>query len=130
MEWGDRRIRRLLRKLRTPGAIDGDDLGRALVRATGLGSAREAVLSVAERALRDFPPIYWTIVRRVDLEGESCDVVASQIHLSPRSFFRYRAAAVAGIAREVERVTRWAPAQPAEDLNLSRWSNAAATSQA
>ena len=84
MEWGYRRIRQMLRKLRTPGAIEDDELARALFSLTGAPSVRDAVLRVAERALRNFPPVYWTIVRRVDVEGEGSHEVADEIHLSER----------------------------------------------
>jgi tetratricopeptide (TPR) repeat protein len=118
MEWGYRRVRQLLRKLRTPGAIQDDGLARALCSLTGSPSVRDAVLLLAERALRDFPPVYWTIVRRVDVEGESSHTVAAQIHVSERSFFRYRAAAIAAIAAEIDAVTRSAPPKRTEDLDV------------
>ncbi|MBV9409872.1 MAG: hypothetical protein JO164_13680 [Candidatus Eremiobacteraeota bacterium] len=109
MEWGYRRVRQLLRKLRTPGGLADDELGLTLHRLTGAASARDAVMLLAERALTTFPAVYWTIVRRVDVEGESSQAVATEIHLSERSFFRYRAAAIAAIAAEFDAVTRTAP---------------------
>jgi tetratricopeptide (TPR) repeat protein len=118
MEWGYRRVRQLLRKLRTPGAIQDDELARALCSLTGAPSVRDAVLLLAERALRGYPPVYWTIVRRVDVEGESSQSVAGEIHLSERSFFRYRAAAIAAVAAEIETVTRSAPPRRTEDLDV------------
>ena len=119
MEWGYRRIRQLLRKLRTPGAIQDDELGRALCSLTGSPAVRDAVLLLAERALRAYPPVYWTIVRRVDVDGESSQSVADEIHLSERSFFRYRAAAIAAIAAEFDAVTRSAPPKRSgEDLDV------------
>ncbi|HEV3087394.1 MAG TPA: hypothetical protein VGX96_09245 [Candidatus Elarobacter sp.] len=87
----------------------------ALCRLTGATSIRDAVLTVAERALRDYPPIYWTIVRRVDVEGESSQAVADETHLSERSFFRYRAAAVAAVAAEIDAVTRTTPPKRASE---------------
>ena len=118
MEWGYRRVRQLLRKLRTPGAIQDDELARALCSLTGAPSVRDAVLVLAEKALRDFPPVYWTIVRRVDVDGESSQAVADEIHLSERSFFRYRAAAIAAVAAEIETVTRSTPPKRREDLDV------------
>jgi tetratricopeptide (TPR) repeat protein len=119
MEWGYRRVRQLLRKLRTPGAIQDDELAMALCRLTGAGSVRDAVLLLAERALRVYPPVYWTIVRRVDVDGESSQAVADEIHLSERSFYRYRAAAIAAVAAEIAAVTRTAPPKRAsEDLDV------------
>ena len=119
MEWGYRRIRQLLRKLRTPGAMQDDELALTLCRLTGAGSVRDAVLLLAERALRVYPPVYWTIVRRVDVDGESSASVAGEIHLSERSFYRYRAAAIAAVAAEIDAVTRAGPPKRhAEDLDV------------
>jgi tetratricopeptide (TPR) repeat protein len=118
MEWGYRRIRQLLRKLRTPGAIEDDQLARALFRLTGAPSPRDAVLRIAERALTKFPAVYWTIVRRVDVDGESSQDVAAEIHLSERSFFRYRASAIAAVAMEVDAATRMMPPRPTEGLDV------------
>jgi tetratricopeptide (TPR) repeat protein len=118
MEWGYRRVRQLLRKLRTPGAIQDDELARTLCSLTGSPSVRDAVLLLAERALRGYPPVYWTIVRRVDVDGESSQAVADEIHLSERSFFRYRAAAIAAVAAEIDAVTRAASPKRSEDLDV------------
>jgi tetratricopeptide (TPR) repeat protein len=119
MEWGYRRVRQLLRKLRTPGAIQDDELALTLCRLTGVPSVRDAVLLLAERALRVYPPVYWAIVRRVDVDGESSQAVADEIHLSERSFYRYRAAAIAAVAAEIDAVTRTAPPKRAsEDLDV------------
>ncbi len=115
MEWGYRRVRQLLRKLRMPGAIQDDELALTLRRLTGEGSVRDAVLLLAERALRVYPPVYWTIVRRVDVDGESSQAVADEIHLSERSFYRYRAAAIAAVAAEIDAVTRTAPPKRSPD---------------
>ncbi|SRR5665213_208953 len=118
MEWGNRPVRQLLRKLRTPGAIQEDELARTLRRLTGAPSVRDAVLMLTNRALNGYPPVYATIVRRVDVDGESSQAVAAEIHLSQRSFFRYRAAAVAAVAAEIDTVTRGAPRRPSEDLDV------------
>src|ERR1700736_4792195 len=102
MEWGNRRVRPLLRKLRTPRAIQDDELGQTLCRLTGAASIRDAVLLLANKALGDYPPVYATIVRRVDVDGESSQAVADEIHLSQRSFFRYRGAAISAVAAEID----------------------------
>ncbi|MDP9107035.1 MAG: hypothetical protein M3N49_14025, partial [Candidatus Eremiobacteraeota bacterium] len=102
-----------------PGAIQDDELALTLCRLTGAGSVRDAVLLLAERALRVYPPVYWTIVRRVDVDGESSQAVADEIHLSERSFYRYRAAAIAAVAAEIAAVTRSAPVKRmCEDLDV------------
>src|ERR1700681_1605296 len=116
MEWGNRRVRQLLRKLRTPGAIQDDELARTLCRLTGAPSIRDAVLLLADRALHAYPPVYATIVRRVDVDGESSQAVADEIHLSQRSFFRYRGAAIAAVATEIDAIARAAPPNRSEDL--------------
>jgi len=118
MEWGNRRVRQLLRKLRTPGAIQDDELARTLCRLTGAPSIRDAVLLLADRALSGYPAVYATIVRRVDVDGESSQVVADEIHLSQRSFFRYRGAAIAAVSAEIDAVTRAAPPKRSEDLDV------------
>jgi tetratricopeptide (TPR) repeat protein len=119
MHWGHRRVRQLLRKLRTPGDIHRDELALALQRLTGARSPRDAVLAVAERALRSYPPVYWTVVRRADVEGESTRAIAEEIHLADRSFFRYRSAAISAIAAEIDIVTRAGPnnALPSSDID-------------
>ncbi len=118
MEWGQRRVRQLLRKLRTPGDIHRDEVALALQRLTGARTAREAVLAVAERALRAYPPVYWTVVRRADVEGESTRAIAEEIHVSDRSFFRYRSAAISAIAAEIDTITRFANVKaPSSDID-------------
>jgi tetratricopeptide (TPR) repeat protein len=118
MEWGNRRVRQLLRKLRTPGAIQDDELGQTLCRLTGAPSVRDAVLLLADRALSGYPAVYATIVRRVDVDGESSQAVADEIHLSQRSFFRYRGAAVAAVAAEIDALARSVPRKRSEDLDV------------
>jgi tetratricopeptide (TPR) repeat protein len=118
MEWGYRRVRQLLRKLRTPGVLEEDELGRALASLAGTASVRDAILRAAERALTGYPPVYWQIVRSIDVEGETSDAVAAATHLSPRTFFRYRAAAIAAVAAEIEQITRGAQPRRREDLDV------------
>src|SRR5665213_957069 len=57
MEWGNRPVRQLLRKLRTPGAIQEDELARTLRRLTGAPSVRDAVLMLTNRALNGYPAV-------------------------------------------------------------------------
>lgn len=118
VEWGNRRLRALLRKLAPPGDVANDALAEALRRLTGAASAREALLAVADRALADFPDEYRAIVRRADLNGESAKSVARELHLSERTFYRYRAAAVAAIAAEIEAITGAALLQQPDEIDL------------
>jgi tetratricopeptide (TPR) repeat protein len=105
MEWGDRRIRQLLRKVAAPSDVHDDELAHSLRRLTGASSEREAVRVVADRALREYPPLYGEIVRRVDFNGESSKTVADDLHLSERTFFRHRRAAISVIAAEIATLT-------------------------
>jgi tetratricopeptide (TPR) repeat protein len=118
VEWGHRRIRQLLRKLAAPGDVGADELAQSLKRVSGAASAREAVLSVAARALAGYPEVYATIVRRVDVEGESAKSVAHQLHLSERTFFRYRGAAITAIANEIETAAGTATPRAVVDVDL------------
>jgi tetratricopeptide (TPR) repeat protein len=118
VEWGNRRLRALLRKLAAPGDVANDALAEALRRLTGAASAREALLVVADRALADYPAEYRAIVRRADLNGESAKIVARELHLSERTFYRYRAAAVTAIAAEIETITGAALPQQTEEIDL------------
>jgi tetratricopeptide (TPR) repeat protein len=118
MEWGHRRARQLLRRLRTPGIGRDEDQDAALLQATGAASLRDAVHRIADRALGGYPPLYATIVQRVDVEGRSCKIVMDELHLSERSFYRYRSAAIAAIEGELAKALRDAlPADEPIDLD-------------
>jgi tetratricopeptide (TPR) repeat protein len=106
VEWGHRRARQLLRRLRTPGIGRDDEQDVALLHATGAATLREAIHRLADRALGAYPPLYATIVRRVDVEGQSCKIVMDELHLSERSFYRYRSAAIAAIDAELAKALR------------------------
>jgi tetratricopeptide (TPR) repeat protein len=93
--------RRLLRKVRVPGAIEGDPLARRLRANLRAASAAAAVSDLAERALRPFAPEYWTIVRRSDIEGECLKVLAAEMYLSLRTMCRMRRAAIEAVGRAI-----------------------------
>lgn len=118
MEWGHRRVRQLLRKLASPGDLGSDQLAQSLRRVTGAASARDAVSAIVERALLPYPEVYATIVRRVDFGGESSKEIAQELHLSERTFFRYRGAAISAIAAEIEAVAGSALPRGVDDVDL------------
>jgi Flp pilus assembly protein TadD len=97
-EGSHRIVRLLLRKMRNPAAIERDPYGLRLRDAMRTEKARDAVEEVIERALRGHDPVFSTIIRRCDIQGEMTEDVARDLYLSVRHFFRYRAAAIDAIA--------------------------------
>jgi hypothetical protein len=96
-------VRRLLRKIRYPGLLERDHLATMIREASGAHNARDAVIALLDDVLRRYPPIYWTIIERVDLEGKPTRVVAGELYLSYRTLHRYRSAAIATLADALER---------------------------
>ena len=116
MEHSNLGIRRLLRKIRYPGLLDRDHVATMIRDATGAENARDAVIGLLDDVLRRYPPIYWTIIERVDLEGKPTRTVAAELYLSYRTLHRYRSAAIATLADALERrfgAARNAPPAPA-----------------
>lgn len=101
VNWSDLKTRQLLRKLRTPGAIDDDRTAQLLTSATRAQSPRAAVELIVQRALRPYPSIYATVVRRIDLDDEPLVDVIADMGFSQRSIYRYRAAAMRAITHEI-----------------------------
>ena len=106
MRWSELATRQLLRKMHTPAAIDDDPIALALAGASGVHSPREAVRSAVDSALRPYPPIYATIVRRMDADGEDVGSLVAELGCSARSIYRYRARAMTAIRYEIEAITR------------------------
>jgi DNA-directed RNA polymerase specialized sigma24 family protein len=106
VRWSELATRQLLRKMHTPAAIDDDPIALALVRATNARSPRDAVRAAVDAALRPYPQIYATIVRRMDVEGEDVGTVVAELGCSARSVYRYRARAMTAIRYEIEALTR------------------------
>ncbi len=94
MEWGYRRVRQLLRKLRTPGAIQDDDLARTLCRMTGARSVRDAVPDALLIFL--LPPSWEELVRRLtgrgteDTADQSRRLETARTELSAQDEFDFR----------------------------------------
>jgi hypothetical protein len=95
-------VRGLLRGLRRPVQLERDEIARELRRALRALTAREAVLTLVERALRHEHAFCAEIVQRCDVDGGATLAVAGEMHLSARQFFRYRAHAIEAIAVELE----------------------------
>jgi len=100
--WSHGSVRGLLRGLRRPVQLERDEIARELRRAMRALTAREAVLTLVERALRHEHAFCAEIVQRCDVDGGTTLAVASELHLSVRQFFRYRAHAIEAIAVELE----------------------------
>jgi tetratricopeptide (TPR) repeat protein len=100
--WSHGSVRGLLRGLRRPVQLERDEIARELRRALRALTAREAVLTLVERALRHEHAFCTEIVQRCDVDGGTTLAVASELHLSVRQFFRYRAHAIEAIAVELE----------------------------
>ncbi len=96
--------RRLVRRLHRPSALEHDAVGRLLRERLGTRRVVDAVSVCVERALADEDPRLAEIVRRCDAKGEPTKSVASDLHVSPRQFFRYRAAALDAVGQELRRV--------------------------
>jgi predicted Zn-dependent protease len=103
-------VRRLLRKLRRPSALERDDLAQSLRAAYGCATAREALLVAIERGLHHHDSRLVAIIRRCDVDGELTHNVAAELNFSPRHFFRYRSDAVQAVSVEIERTLRAAAA--------------------
>ena len=95
-----------MRKIRRPGALAQDPLAITLRDALRCATPHEALELTVNRALHGEDPRLAEIVRRCDFDGELTHNVARDLALSPRQFFRYRAAALRAIASRLERV--WA----------------------
>jgi hypothetical protein len=96
-------VRRLLRKIRYPGLLERDHLATTIRDATGAESARDALIRLLDDVLRRYPPIYWTIIERIDVEGKPTRAVAGELYLSYRTLHRYRSAAIATVAEALVR---------------------------
>src|ERR1700694_3317156 len=113
MEHSHLGVRRVLRKPRHPGLLERDHYAARLRDATQRPSARDALVDLLEDVLRKHPPEYWTIIKRIDADGEPAKSVADALYLSHRTLHRYRTSAIAVIASELERTLRYAGQSPA-----------------
>ena len=105
MPWSNQEIRKLLSLLGKPNALESFPLAVQLKGALGCASAREAVLAVIERAFEVRTPLNDALrdsVLRCDLEGNKSLGAAAALNVSPRTLFRWRAAAIKAIASAVD----------------------------
>lgn len=97
-QWNDREVRRLLRLLRRPKALEYSPLALAIQSTVGAATTYEAVLSVIERSLGEYGREgreLLTLLKRCDIDGDATPLgVAYELNLSTRQFYRYRARAV------------------------------------
>lgn len=103
IEISSRDVRRLLRKLRSPSALERDAIAAKIRQALRRGSAHDAVLELVDDVLRHAPPIYRRILTRVDIEGAPASEVAAELDLSYRTLHRYRSTVVAAVADLLQR---------------------------
>jgi len=101
--WSHPNTRSLLRRVRTPHHLELDPVAGALCRAKATANPRDAVLVVVQQALSQYDPRLFELVYRCDFGGEQTKLVAHEMHLSPRQFFRYRALALEAISSEIGR---------------------------
>ncbi len=100
-------MRRLLADLDRPQTLVRSTLGTQLKDALGTESIRDAVLWVVDKAFEE-PTRSNALLRDVivmcDVKGHKGSQVASELHVSTRTFFRLRADAIAALAQTAEQV--------------------------
>lgn len=96
--WGEREVRRLLNALRRPDVAQADPLGRLLCDLLGVASPIEAVTRLIGATFARQGPHgarLGQLLMKCDVEGTLSQAgVASEMGLSLRQFFRYRARAI------------------------------------
>jgi hypothetical protein len=96
-------VRRLLRKLRFPELLERDPYAAMLRHASNGTTARDALIALLDEVLHRYPPVYRTIIERIDIDGAQAKSTAGELYLSYRTLHRYRTVAVAAIAEALER---------------------------
>jgi hypothetical protein len=96
-------VRRLLRKLRFPELLERDPYAAMLRQASNVTTARDALIALLDEVLHRYPPVYRTIIERIDIDGAQAKSTAGELYLSYRTLHRYRTVAVAAIAEALER---------------------------
>lgn len=91
-------MRELFRRLRDPQAEHGA-LAAALLERSSESDLRAAVVAFVDETLRDYDPHYREIVVRTDIRGKPGKQVAAELALSPRTYYRLRAIAIAALER-------------------------------
>jgi hypothetical protein len=123
MRWTNHEVRRLLRLMRRPHALERERLAVLLREAAQARDARTAVERVIERAFDPSLPadrLRLEIIHRCDIGGETTRAAARALHLSVRQFFRHRADAVEAIAQSIETSLRHPPDSQTQLLSLAQ----------
>ncbi len=123
MRWTNLEVRKLLRLMRRPHALERERLAVLLRQATQKRDSREALRAVIEEAFDvsdDADRLRLEIIRRCDMEGQTTRAAAHALHLSIRQFFRYRADAIDAITQSIERALRRPPDSHNHLLQLAR----------
>ncbi|MBV8244584.1 MAG: hypothetical protein JOZ38_01545 [Candidatus Eremiobacteraeota bacterium] len=120
--WTEYDVRRLLRVLRKPQRLESMPLARALCDATEIADPYKAVLSMIDRTFADrgyHAQRLRELIWRSDVDASGTQqVVAYEMHLSARQFFRYRSDAIKALAATINRLfeTRNSVRDPIEAL--------------
>jgi hypothetical protein len=123
MRWTNHEVRRILRLMRRPHALERERLAVLLREAAQTRDARAAVELAIEKA---FDPassadrLRLEIIRRCDIGGETTRGAARALHLSVRQFFRHRADAIEAIAQSIEASLRHPPDSQSHLLLLAQ----------
>lgn len=123
MFWTHQEVRKILRLMRKPHALERERVAVLLREATSARDARVAVQQAIERAFDPSNPadrLRLEIVRRCDVGGETTRAAAAALHLSIRQFFRHRSDAIAAIAQSMERMLRRPPDSQSHLLLLAQ----------
>jgi tetratricopeptide (TPR) repeat protein len=114
------RTRDLLRRLRRPHLLDEDDVARRLRAVLGTATTLQAMHRILDEALQHQDPRIRHVVERFDLGREPGKVVADQLHLSERQFYRLRAIAMDAVTRRIEEILVRATPEP-RGTDLDTW---------
>jgi len=99
-------VRQLLRMLRRPFLLEQNRLARALRQAYDAADPLAAVMCALRESFYGSPAfgeIYREIVERCDVRAESTKRAAFAMHMSVRTFFRFRKEAITLVATTVSR---------------------------
>jgi len=94
-------VREVLRMLRRPFLLEQSRLARSLRQAYGATDALSAVLEAIREATSSsaaYGDVYSEIIHRCDVKAESTKQAAAAMHMSIRTFFRFRKDAIALVA--------------------------------
>lgn len=123
MRWTNLEVRKILRLLRKPRALELERLAVLLREALGAQDEAAALRTIIDAAFDSSNPIdrlRHELVGRCDIEGQSTRQTARALNVSMRQFFRHRADAIEVIARSIEKALRRPPDSQSHLLRLAR----------